>query len=210
MPAEFEFGPRNSFGEIPVVPAGSGVRTARGGIAVQAGDFNPERVLVDDRLAATPSAEVGDTLSGATVGVLDYSFGTFKLLPSTSPTVLDGGLAAETTQSASAGQLAVRGAVAGGPAGQGGEHVPGGASAAGVRERGHAEHACPAGFGDSAADRDDIGPDQHRGVGAWSIHPAENVPLRAGAAAGTVHRQPCLEPCVRRLIVHADPQFTHW
>jgi hypothetical protein len=99
-------GPRNTFGEIPIAPAGSGVRTTRGGIAIQAGDFNPERVLVDDRLVATPNADVGDTLSGATVGVLDYSFGMFKLLPRTAPTVLDGGLAAETTQSAPAGQLA--------------------------------------------------------------------------------------------------------
>jgi predicted extracellular nuclease len=99
-------GPRNTFGEIPVVPVGSGVRTTRGGIAAQAGDFNPERVLVDDRLVATPNTDVGDTLSGATVGVLDYSFGMFKLLPTTTPTVLDGGLAAETTQPATAGQLA--------------------------------------------------------------------------------------------------------
>ncbi|MGW4894062.1 lamin tail domain-containing protein [Kitasatospora sp. NPDC004240] len=99
-------GPRSSFGEIPVVPAGSTTRTSRGGIVVQAGDFNPERVLVDDLLAPTPSANVGDTLAGATVGVLDYSFGNFKLLPATSPTVTPGGIAPETAAAAGAGQLA--------------------------------------------------------------------------------------------------------
>ncbi|NYI04750.1 lamin tail domain-containing protein [Allostreptomyces psammosilenae] len=99
-------GPRNDFGEIPVVSTGSTVRTNRGGIAVQSADFNPERVLVDDVLATTPAADVGDTLSGAVVGVLDYSFGNFKLLPGTAPTVLDGGLTPETTAAASSGQLA--------------------------------------------------------------------------------------------------------
>ena len=59
-------GPRNSFGEIAVISqlqAGAGVRTPRGGILVrdigedgnyQPGDFNPERLILDDVLAATP------------------------------------------------------------------------------------------------------------------------------------------------------------
>ncbi|WP_059012117.1 lamin tail domain-containing protein [Streptomyces specialis] len=100
-------GPRNDFGEIPVVPAGSTTRTARGGIAVQADDFNPERIIVDDVLAATPAAHTGDTLSGSVTGVLDYSFGNFKLLPGASPVVADGGVAPETTQAAAADELSV-------------------------------------------------------------------------------------------------------
>lgn len=99
-------GPRNGFGEIPVVPAGSTVRTTRGGIAIGSGDFNPERVLLDDLLTTTPAADVGDTLTGTTIGVLDYSFGNFKLLPTTTPTVADGGLAAETTEAAGLAELA--------------------------------------------------------------------------------------------------------
>ncbi|MFD0345903.1 hypothetical protein ACFQ0M_07080 [Kitasatospora aburaviensis] len=78
-------GPRTTFGEIPVVPQGSTTRTNRGGILLQAADGNPERVLLDDVLAPTPTADVGDTLSGATVGVLDYSFGNFKLLVTATP-----------------------------------------------------------------------------------------------------------------------------
>ncbi|WP_328958381.1 lamin tail domain-containing protein [Kitasatospora purpeofusca] len=98
-------GPSSSFGEIPVVPQGSTTRTARGGILLQAADGNPERVLLDDVLAPTPAANVGDTLSGATAGVLDYSFGNFKLLVTATPTVLPGGLAAETTAAPAAGEL---------------------------------------------------------------------------------------------------------
>lgn len=100
-------GPRSTFNELPVVPAGSGVRTSRGGIAIGATDFNPERVILDDGLAAVPSAQVGDTLSGSTTGVLDYSFGNFKLLPTSTPTVSSGNLSAETTTPQGAGQLAV-------------------------------------------------------------------------------------------------------
>jgi uncharacterized protein len=98
-------GPRNTYGEIPVVAQGSTTRTNRGGIVLQSGDANPERVLLDDVLAATPAVNVGDALSGATVGVLDYSFGNFKLLVTSTPTVTSGGIAPETTTAATAGQL---------------------------------------------------------------------------------------------------------
>jgi predicted extracellular nuclease len=99
-------GPRTSFGEIPVVPQGSATRTNRGGIVLRSGDPNPERVIVDDALAATPTANVGDTLAGATVGVLGYSFGDFKLEVTSAPTVRGGGLARESTTPATSGQLA--------------------------------------------------------------------------------------------------------
>ena len=98
-------GPRNDFGEIPVVPGGSTTRTTRGGIALQSTDTNPERVLLDDVIATTPTANVGDTLSGSTIGVLGYSFGNFKLQVTTSPTVSSGGITAETTQTPTAAQL---------------------------------------------------------------------------------------------------------
>ncbi|GDY33316.1 lamin tail domain-containing protein [Gandjariella thermophila] len=99
-------GPRNTYGEIPVVPAGSTTRTDRGGIVLTSGDTNPERVIVDDALAATPTANVGDTLAGATVGVLGYSFGDFKLEVTSTPAVRGGGIAPETTAPATTGQLA--------------------------------------------------------------------------------------------------------
>src|SRR5262249_53935788 len=98
-------GPTNLFGEIPVVPVGSTTRTPPGGILLQATDPNPERVLLDDKLVATPTANVGDTLSGATIGVLDYSFGNFKLLVTATPTVSSGGIAPETTATPGPGDL---------------------------------------------------------------------------------------------------------
>src|SRR6266545_7343736 len=100
-------GPRSSYGEIPVVPAGSGTMTNRGGIVIQSGDLNPERITLDDVLAATPAANTGDSLSGTVTGVVDYSFGNFKLLSSTTPAVTSGGLAKESTATPSADQLSV-------------------------------------------------------------------------------------------------------
>lgn len=100
-------GPRSSVGEIPVVPQGSTTRTNRGGILSQATDFNPERVLIDDVLAPTPVVNVADTLVGATLGVLDYSFGNFKLLVTATPSVRSGGLTAESTTAPAAGELSV-------------------------------------------------------------------------------------------------------
>ncbi|MFJ3217983.1 lamin tail domain-containing protein [Kitasatospora sp. NPDC086801] len=99
-------GPSNKYGELPVVPPGSTTRTNRGGILLQAGDGNPERVTLANALAPTPAANVGDTLTGATVGVLDYSFGNFKLQVTATPTVASGGLAPEVTAAPTAGQLA--------------------------------------------------------------------------------------------------------
>jgi hypothetical protein len=100
-------GPRNNFGEIAIVAAGAGIRTTRGGIEIRANDYNPERVIIDDVLMATPSANTGDKFAGATIGVLDYSFGNFKLLVTSLGTLTSGGIAREVTTAPSPGQLAV-------------------------------------------------------------------------------------------------------
>src|SRR6266498_4061849 len=103
-------GPRNAFGEIPVVGDGgdsASVRTARGGVVVRPGDFNPERIFLDDSLAPTPTVDVGDSFHGAVVGVMDYSFGNFMLEVTATPTVASGGLAREVTAPTGANQLAV-------------------------------------------------------------------------------------------------------
>ncbi|WP_460661602.1 lamin tail domain-containing protein [Kribbella swartbergensis] len=100
-------GPTSSFRELSVVPAGSTVRTVRGGIVLQKADSNPERVLLDDVLAPIPTAKTGDTLAGVVTGVLDYSFGNFKFLPTQTPTVVDGGVTRETTKASSPLQVSV-------------------------------------------------------------------------------------------------------
>ncbi|GAB4195800.1 MAG: hypothetical protein OHK0022_12820 [Roseiflexaceae bacterium] len=100
-------GPTTSNGEIAVLPdngASSGTRTARGGIIVAEdySDFNPERLIIDDLLVANPpAAAVGDNL-GTVVGLLDYSFGNFKLLNTAALARTSGGLMRETTTLTSA------------------------------------------------------------------------------------------------------------
>jgi endonuclease/exonuclease/phosphatase family metal-dependent hydrolase len=95
-------GPTSDFGEIPVVAdngANATTLTPRGGIIIQPGDFNPERIIIDDLLVSSePQVNVGDKFSGAITGVIDYSFGNYKLLNTSSlPNVTSGGLTRETT-----------------------------------------------------------------------------------------------------------------
>ena len=94
-------GPRNSFGEIPVVgdqSALAGLDSVRGGLLVRPNDFNPERIILDDTLLATPVVNVRDSFTTPVVGVMDYSFGNFKL-NITAPLVrVDGGLQREVTR----------------------------------------------------------------------------------------------------------------
>jgi predicted extracellular nuclease len=94
-------GPRNNFGEIPVVgdqSALAGVDSVRGGILVRPNDFNPERIILDDTLLVTPVVNVGDGFSSPVVGVMDYSFGNFKLNITAPLARVDGGLQREVTR----------------------------------------------------------------------------------------------------------------
>jgi predicted extracellular nuclease len=103
-------GPTNNFGEVSVLPdngAGAGVRTPRGGIVIRASDFNPERVILDDVLSPTPVVNTGDHFATDIVGVLDYSFGNFKLLPTSALTRVPGGLAREVTDLPADQEIAV-------------------------------------------------------------------------------------------------------
>jgi predicted extracellular nuclease len=100
-------GPSTSGGDFPVVPAGSTVRSARGGVVAQSTDLNPERVFVNNALKPTPTVNVGDTLTGATVGVLTYNSGNYQLDVTATPTATSGGIAPEITAAPTATQLAV-------------------------------------------------------------------------------------------------------
>jgi uncharacterized protein len=97
-------GPTSDFGsnrEISVLVdggAGASVRTARGGIIIRANDFNPERVILNDQITGgpdLPAVNVGDGFPGATIGVMDYNFGNFKLQVTDLPDLQSGGLARE-------------------------------------------------------------------------------------------------------------------
>ena len=103
-------GPTSSFAEIPVLSddgANASIRTTRGGIVVRATDFNPERVFLGDAILTPPTVNVGDHFSGPIVGVMDYSFGNFKLNITQAVTGVSGGLARETTTIPTATQLAI-------------------------------------------------------------------------------------------------------
>ena len=91
----------NSFGEFWVrsTAIASDSLNARGGLTIsdttpgtaqpasKVFDFNPERIKVNDTIAATPQVNaVGDRLGDIT-GVLSYNFGSYELLPTAPVTV---------------------------------------------------------------------------------------------------------------------------
>ena len=103
-------GPTSSFGETPVIGdfgAHATQRTARGGVYVTAGDFNPERVLIDDEiLRPLPRVSVGDWFA-VVIGVIDYSFGNYKLQVTEPVSVTFGTLAPQVTRPQTPNQLAI-------------------------------------------------------------------------------------------------------
>ena len=101
-------GPRTSFGELPVLARGAArLRTRRGGVLVRRGDFNPERLILDDELARTPTANVGDRLAGPVRAVVGYSFGGYKYLVTTPPRRVNRRLRRERTQRPRRAELAI-------------------------------------------------------------------------------------------------------
>jgi predicted extracellular nuclease len=103
-------GPRNGFGEIAIVADGgadAGPFTERGGLHINDGEFNPERLILDDVISPTPFVNTGDTFTTSVTGVLDYGFGNFKLYPTSALVGVDGGIEAEVTAAAGPRDLAV-------------------------------------------------------------------------------------------------------
>jgi predicted extracellular nuclease len=89
--------PANAFGEIFAVPdhgVGATGLNPRGGINVGPGDFNPERIQIDARVA--PRVQTGDALGDVT-GVMGYAFGAYEVLTEQRIAVAGGGLAPERT-----------------------------------------------------------------------------------------------------------------
>ncbi|WP_243773525.1 endonuclease/exonuclease/phosphatase family protein [Actinomadura barringtoniae] len=89
-------------GEVPVIPEGG-----KGGQRLGAAPDDTRRIVLDDGLAALPPVSTGDRLPGPADGVLDYGFGTFKLLLTATPRAERGGLAPEATRAPKPGELAV-------------------------------------------------------------------------------------------------------
>ena len=103
-------GPTNDFGEIPVVGdwgERASVKTVRGGVVIRPNDFNPERIHLDDRLLPLPLLNVGDRFRTPVVGIVDYSFGNFKLDVSEPAVSVSGGLQREAAKPAGNHEIAV-------------------------------------------------------------------------------------------------------
>ena len=108
-------GPTASFGELPVLGDNGangppGIRTTRGGIVIQPNNFNPERIILDDEILklksmSMPIANVNDKIKGPVSGVMDYSFGNFKLQVFQAPVLTSGSLMQEVALPATAYQL---------------------------------------------------------------------------------------------------------
>ena len=93
--------PSNS-GKIFIVPASSATGlNQRGGITISAGDFNPERLLINNRLLPLPKfkplVKPGDSLGDVTVVIAYDYYGNFEGLLTTTPTVTYGSIARENT-----------------------------------------------------------------------------------------------------------------
>jgi uncharacterized protein len=67
----------------------------RGGLVIGPGQFNGQRLIIDNRITATPSVNSGAQLTNVT-GVIDYTFNNYKLLVTETPTVVSNSLARET------------------------------------------------------------------------------------------------------------------
>ncbi|HVS61992.1 MAG TPA: endonuclease/exonuclease/phosphatase family protein [Thermoanaerobaculia bacterium] len=87
-------GPTDRFGEAVLLLDGNATRdlprTPRGGLALVAPVADapfPFRVVIDDALAPLPPMSVGARLEEPIMGVVDYRFGTYRLLPFATPVV---------------------------------------------------------------------------------------------------------------------------
>ncbi|HEY3501585.1 MAG TPA: lamin tail domain-containing protein [Actinocatenispora sp.] len=102
-------GPTNSYGELPVLPSGTGgVRTPNGGVKYTGYQrANPARLILSSTLAKVPAANTGDKLPGRVDGVLDYSFGNYMLYPVAAPKAVAGGITPGTTRPQRDGELSV-------------------------------------------------------------------------------------------------------
>jgi hypothetical protein len=104
-------GATTKYKEIAVVADGganAGVMTPRGGLVIQLDDFNPERIILDDSMRQLPFVQTGDTSPEPIIGVMDYTFGNFKLQPTVGVNFESAGLSPEAPMTEqSPGQLRV-------------------------------------------------------------------------------------------------------
>jgi endonuclease/exonuclease/phosphatase family metal-dependent hydrolase len=118
--------PRGTNSEIAVLAdrgRNAVLRTFRGGIIVRGfdqrppqeyrfGDFNPERLILNDPILreqgqTAPAVDVRDTFGEPIRAIVDYSFGNFKYLMLNNQPAFDGGLRPEVTRPARRDELSI-------------------------------------------------------------------------------------------------------
>ncbi|HEY9122136.1 MAG TPA: hypothetical protein VIM80_03990, partial [Brevefilum sp.] len=104
-------GPTNTYKEIVVLAdmgVNAGIRSQRGGIVIRENDYNPERIMLDDKFQETPFVDVGDYSEKPIVGVLDYDYGFYKVQVTSDLNFDSGNLQAQSPLSAAEeGQLRI-------------------------------------------------------------------------------------------------------
>jgi uncharacterized protein len=98
-------GPTNGFGEVSLVGDDgrhAGLRTPRGGVLVQSGDFNPERFI----LQGAPKVDTGAHFSSPIVAVGTYDFGNYMYDP-TGAVTATGDLQRESTEAPKSNELEI-------------------------------------------------------------------------------------------------------
>jgi predicted extracellular nuclease len=94
--------PKNSSAEIALVGDGGAHASdlsSRGSLVIQPGDYNPERLILDNTLiSGPPPAYTGMAFSQPITGVVGYSYGNYKIYNTVVLPGLTGGVISETTE----------------------------------------------------------------------------------------------------------------
>jgi uncharacterized protein len=111
LPQATSVAPRNSFGEVAVMPtsqlnAPGFVNSPRGAAVLNGVHFNGQKLFIDDRIAATPVVNSGARIDNI-VGVMDYSFGNPKLYVTQAPTLVSNSLQKEVAAPLVQGQFGI-------------------------------------------------------------------------------------------------------
>ncbi len=87
------------YDEIAVINEGSvdADRTSFGGILISEQDYNPEKMLIDVDGFGDIQAKVGDTFTAPITAVVGYNYSNYKFIPTSLPTLNDGGAVQEVT-----------------------------------------------------------------------------------------------------------------
>lgn len=103
-------GPCNEYQEIAVLTddgSGADLRTPRGGIILREDDANPERIILDDGLKPLPDISTGDRFAAPLVGVMDYSYGNYKVQVTSRLDIAPANLTQESVVAAQGAELSV-------------------------------------------------------------------------------------------------------